>query len=166
MYASRSILRSAGLELSLLGIGGFAIGVFDAGEVSEANLKRALEITRGVGMQAWARTEAPADWHVDDVRFGDFVVRAPIGTAIVGSMTFIDGFHGYASSEPEMAGILVARGRGVSVGASLRRVSSLAIAPTVLELLGLPIPPQMKASPIRELLRGIETPRISKRMTH
>jgi hypothetical protein len=149
-------LRSAGLKVSLLGIGGFAIGVFKDGEKSEANLARALEVARSSGTEAWARAEAPESWHVADPRFGDFVVRAPIGTAIVGSMTMIDGFHGYPASGSEMAGILVARGRGVSVGTKLGRVSSLAIAPTILELLGLPIPSQMKESPIQEFTR--ETP--------
>ena len=55
-----------------------------------------------------------------------------------------------------MAGLLVARGRGVLVGAELGRVSSLAIAPTILELLGLPVPEQMKEPPIAELLIGVE----------
>jgi hypothetical protein len=90
---------------------------------------------------------------VDDVRFGDVVVRAPIGTAIVTPTSLIEGFHGYASSEPEMAGLLVAYGRGVGRGLKLGRVSSLSIAPTVLRLLGLPIPAQMKSPPIPELIR-------------
>ena len=148
-------LRRAGLKLSLLGIGGFASGVFDKGENSTENLARAVEIARKAGLAAWARAEAPADWHVGDPRFGDFVVRAPIGTAIVGSTTLIDGFHGYDAEEPAMAGLLVARGRGVLAGARLGRVSSLAIAPTVLVLLGLPVPAQMKAPPIAELLMGV-----------
>ena len=149
-------LRRAGLEVSLLGTGGFAIGVFDEGAKSDANLTRAVEIARKAGLAAWPRGEAPGKWHVADPRFGDFVVRAPVGTAIVGATTLIDGFHGYDADEPAMAGILVARGRGVLVGARLGRVSSLSIAPTVLELLGLPVPPQMKAPPIAELTNGVE----------
>ena len=54
-----------------------------------------------------------------------------------------------------MAGLFVARGRGVLVGAKLGRVSSLAIAPTILKLLGLPVPPQMKEPAIAELIIGI-----------
>jgi hypothetical protein len=150
-------LRRAGLRLSLLGIGGFAIGVFKDGRKTPADLVRAVEIAREAGAEAWVRTEAPEDWHVADPRFGDFVVRVPIGTAIVGALTPIDAFHGYLSSEPEMAGILVARGRGVGAGVRLGRVSSLAIAPTVLRLLDLPIPPQMKESPIAEMIQGLET---------
>lgn len=159
-------LRKAGLEVSLLGIGGFATGVFADGEKTEATLARAIEIARKAGVEAWARSEAPESWHVADPRYGDFVVRAPVGTAIVGARTLIDGFHGYSSSEPEMAGILLARGRGVSTGVKLGRVSSLAIAPTILELLGLPIPPQMKESPIEEITRGIQPTRLSTKVTH
>jgi len=149
------LLSRAGLELTLLGTGGFATGVFDEGEKSDANLALAVEVARKAGLEAWPRTDAPPAWHVQDPRFGDFVVRAPIGTAIVGPTTLIDGFHGYDATEPAMAGLLVARGRGVLVGAELGRVSSLAIAPTVLELLGLPVPPQMKEPPIAEFLIGV-----------
>ncbi len=150
------LLSRAGLELSLLGTGGFAVGVFEEGAKSDAQLALAVKIARQAGLEAWPREDAPAKWHVADPRFGDFVVRAPIGTAIVGATTMIDGFHGYDAEEPAMAGLLVARGRGVLVGAKLGRVSSLAIAPTVLELLGLPVPEQMKQPPIAELLIGVE----------
>jgi arylsulfatase A-like enzyme len=52
-----------------------------------------------------------------------------------------------------MAGILVAYGRGVRPGIQLGRVSSLSIAPTVLTLLGLPVPGAMEAPVIPELTR-------------
>lgn len=151
------VLRRAGLKVTLLGIGGFATGVFKDGQRTDENLARAVAVAREAGMQAWARAEAPENWHVADPRFGDFVVRAPIGMAIVGARTRIDGFHGYPATEPEMAGILVARGRGVSVGANLGRVSSLAIAPTILKLLGLPIPSQMVEAPIVEITQAIRS---------
>ena len=150
-----SRLRNAGLKLSLLGIGGFATGVFDEGTKSDERVALAIAVARKAGLEAWPRKDAPTDWHVDDARFGDFVVRAPIGTAIVASTTRIDGFHGYDSGEPAMAGLLVARGRGVRPGSNLGRVSSLSIAPTILVLLGLPVPPQMKAPPIADFLVGL-----------
>jgi len=145
-------LGGAGLELSVLGIGGFATIVFDPGEKTEAAVSQAVEIAREAGLEAWPREAAPADWHVGDVRFGDIVVRAPIGTAIVGWTTLLSGFHGYDARAPEMAGILFARGRGVRPGANLGRVSSLAVAPTILRLLDLPIPEAMQAAPIEALL--------------
>jgi predicted AlkP superfamily pyrophosphatase or phosphodiesterase len=147
--------RAAGLRLSISGIGGFAKLVFDAGKGSPRNIARAVSLARAEGLEAWPRNEAPADWHVDDVRFGDVVVRAPIGTAIVGRTTLIDGFHGYDSRAPEMAGMLVARGRGVRPGSRIGRISNLAVAPTVLSLLGLPIPAAMEAPPIGALLVGL-----------
>ena len=159
-------LRAAGLKVSLLGIGGFSIGVFKEGQRSEATMARAIEVAREAGLEAWPRREAPESWHVGDPRFGDFVVRAPIGTAIVGAMTLIDGFHGYSASAPEMAGILVARGRGVRAGTRIGRVSSLAIAPTILELLGLPIPSQMKESPIPEISSGFSPVNDLKKAAH
>ncbi|MCP4906309.1 MAG: alkaline phosphatase family protein [bacterium] len=149
-------LRAARLRLSVLGIGGFATVVFDGGEKTPDALGEAIAIARAGGLEAWAREAAPSDWRVDDPRFGDIVVRAPIGLAIVGATTRIDGFHGYDAREPSMAGLLVARGRGVESGSKLGRVSGLAIAPTILSLLGLPIPAQMKEEPIRGLLAGIE----------
>jgi len=149
-------LRGAGLRVSVLGVGGFASVVLDKENKTPAMIAQAVSLARGVGLEAWPRQEAPADWHVDDPRFGDIVVRAPIGVAIVGPTTRLEGFHGYDAGEPSMAGLLVARGRGVVVGAELGRVSGLAVAPTVLYLLGLPIPKQMKAEPIPGLVRGLE----------
>lgn len=148
-----SLLRKGGARTKVIGIGGFASIYAGPTRRDARSLDRIVEIARAAGLEAHRREAAPRDWHVGDVRFGDVVVRAPIGTAIVTPTSLIDGFHGYASSEPEMAGLLVAYGRGVGQGISLGRVSSLAVAPTVLRLLGLPIPAQMKSPPIPELTR-------------
>ena len=43
----------------------------------------------------------------------------------------------------------MARGRGVRPGTKLGRVSNLSVAPTVLGLLGLPVPASMEARPRR-----------------
>lgn len=146
------LLRENGLFASVLGIGGFATVVFKAPQGDAATLDRAVAVLREHGLEAFRRTHAPRDWHVDHPRFGDIVVRAPLGTAIFGRPGSIEGYHGYAAQAPEMAGLLVARGRGVTPGTKLGRISSLAIAPTVLRLLGLPIPDQMQAAPIDALL--------------
>lgn len=149
-------LREAGLRASVLGIGGFASVLLDGERRSEEGLARTVEIVRGLGLEAHARETAPPDWHVDDPRFGDVVVRAPIGTAIVSARSRdLGGFHGYASDAPEMAGLLVARGRGVRPGTKLPRVSNLSVAPTVLRLLDLPVPAAMEAPAIEGLLVGI-----------
>ena len=148
-----TLLRKNGVRAKTFGVGGFASITVGPTRRSDRDLDRIVEIVGGAGLAAWRRERAPADWHVANPRFGDIVVRAPIGTAIVTARSLIDGFHGYAPSAPEMAALLVAYGRGVRSGASLGRVSSLAIAPTVLRLLGLPVPPQMKAEPIADLTR-------------
>ena len=67
----------------------------------------------------------------------------------------IDGFHGYDATLPEMAGILIAYGRGVKAGTSLGTVSSLSVAPTILRLLDLPVPASMESAPIDGLLEGV-----------
>lgn len=152
------LLDRAGVEAAVLGIGGFATIVFEDDERSEAAIARAVAVAREAGLEASRRTRAPADWHVGDPRFGDVVVRAPVGVAIVTRTTLIDGFHGYPGTAPEMGAVLVARGRGVRVGASLGVVSALQIAPTVLRLLDLPVPAQMTAPPIDGLLDGIGRP--------
>lgn len=148
-----SLLRQHGARAKVIGVGGFASVYAGPTRRDVRSLDRVVEILRGAGLKAHRRTLAPDDWHVDDVRFGDIVVRAPIGTAIVTPTTLIEGFHGYASSEPAMAGILVAYGRGVGEGVRIGRVSSLSIAPTVLTLLGLPVPGAMAAPVIPELTR-------------
>jgi predicted AlkP superfamily pyrophosphatase or phosphodiesterase len=151
-----SKLGGARLGVSVIGVGGFAMIDFDEGKKTPEAVARALSIAREAGLEAWPRREAPSDWHVDHPRFGDIVVRSPPGTAIVTSFTRANGFHGYDARLPAMAGILIARGRGVEPSTSLGIVSSLAIAPTVLRLLNLPVPEAMTTAPIGGLLRGFE----------
>ncbi|MEZ4280232.1 MAG: ectonucleotide pyrophosphatase/phosphodiesterase [Myxococcota bacterium] len=148
-----SLLRKHGARAKVIGIGGFASIYAGPTRRDTRSLDRLVEIVRGAGLEAHRRSLAPVDWHVGDVRFGDVVVRAPIGTAIVTPTSRIEGFHGYAASEPSMAGILVAYGRGVQAGSRLGRVSSLSIAPSVLTLLGLPVPAAMEAPVLSELTR-------------
>ena len=44
---------------------------------------------------------------------------------------------------------------GVAPWTGKRRHSNLSVAPTILKLLGIPIPDQMKAPPIEEMLFGL-----------
>ncbi len=149
----RSVLSDAGLSPRVLGIGGFATVTFAKHRVNRTRIEAAVAAARAAGLEAWARADAPKDWHVDDVRFGDVVVRAPVGTAIVTPTSLIDGFHGYDPETPEMAAMLVARGRGIVAGTRIGRVSNLRVAPTVLALLGLPAPETMQAAPIEAMLQ-------------
>ncbi len=148
-------MRRAGVKASVIGIGGFSSIVFKEAKARDYQVETALRVAREAGLEAWARNDAPADWHVGDVRFGHIVVRAPLGTAIVTARSHIKGYHGYDPQEPAMAGMLVARGRGVQPGSRIGRTSNLSVAPTILKLLGIPIPDQMKAPSIEEMLFGL-----------
>lgn len=148
-------LRREGLRPKVLGVGGFASIVFDPDRRTAERVAEAVRVARAEGLEAYAREAAPRDWHVGDVRFGDVVVRAPIGRAIVSSRTDAVGLHGYDARAPQMAGMLVARGRGIVPGTRVGRVSSLRIAPTVLGLLGLPAPDTMREAPIEEMWVGV-----------
>ena len=153
----QDLLRESGLRVSVLGIGGFASVVLEGRSRTAEGAEQAVRIARAQGLEAWVREEAPDAWSVDDPRFGDVVVRAPVGTAIVSLLSRdLGGFHGYASSAPEMAGLLVARGRGVRPGTKLGRISNLSVAPTVLRLLGLPVPEAMGSPVIDGLVAGLE----------
>jgi len=156
----RRELAAVDADLRVIGVGGFASVVLGGPSETRARGQRMEAIVRrarALGLEAWIRAAAPVGWHVDDLRFGDVVVRAPIGTAIVTATTLIEGFHGYPSEEPEMAALFVAYGRGVRVGAELGVVSNLSVAPTVLRLLGLPIPEAMTAPPIAALGEGLDS---------
>jgi len=129
----------AGLGTRVYGIGGFATVTLAAGadaEAREADARRAVEIARSQGLEAYPRASAPASWRVGHPRFGDVVVRAPVGTAIVSPGLDLGGYHGYDSMEPSMRAILLARGRGARPGTDLGVVRAVDVAPTVLHLLG------------------------------
>ena len=55
------------------------------------------------------------------------------------SKTYL-GTHGYPNSDPELDGIFLASGYGIKPGVKLERVRNLDVAPTVAELLGVPLP--------------------------
>ena len=57
------------------------------------------------------------------------------------------GGHGYLASDPEMDVIFIATGRSVRVGANLGRISVIDVAPTIANLLGVPLP-TAKGKPI------------------
>ena len=134
-----------GVSTRIYGIGGFASVVLagkDAGNPQAA--ERVVERARREGLEAYPRAAAPEDWRVDHPRFGDVVVRAPMGTAIVRPFLWIKGFHGYAPSDAEMQAIFYAVGRGVKPGVRLGEARAIDVAPTVLDLLDQPIPDWME----------------------
>ncbi|MCH2186682.1 alkaline phosphatase family protein [Myxococcota bacterium] len=138
------------ISAEVYGVGGFASIVLlappSSSEVSLAS--HVAQRLRRAGLEAYPRAQAPQSWGVAHPRFGDVVVRAPMGTAIVHQGLNIKGFHGYAPTHHEMDGIFYARGRGVEPGRQLPRVRSVDVAPTVLRLLSQPIPSKMEGHPL------------------
>lgn len=55
------------------------------------------------------------------------------------SKTYL-GTHGYLNSDPELDGIFLASGYGIKPGVKLERVTNLDVAPTIAELLAVPLP--------------------------
>jgi arylsulfatase A-like enzyme len=158
-------LRAAGVRADVIGGGGFATVRLGRGagqrKVAErrAAVARSVEVAGKLGLEAYARGETPASWPTANARFGDLVVLAPVGTAIVdggralaapaAALGFgLQGAHGHRPEAPEMAGLFFALGRGVEPGARPGRVRALDVAPTVLSLLGLPQPAAMTGRPI------------------
>lgn len=148
----QGLLDDQGIGGRVHGGGGFVtITLDDAGR----DRARALETARAAGLEAWPRGEGPPGMEARHARFGDLVALAPPGTTvrrsgIVGRIraVFTGGGHGYRPSEPSMASIFLAMGRGVAPGLAAGEVRARDVAPTVLALLGLPIPDSMQGQPI------------------
>lgn len=147
----QGLLDDADIAGRVRGGGGFVTVTLE----DAADLPRALETARGAGLEAWARGEGPEGLATAHPRFGDFVALAPPGTAIRRSgvvnrirAAFTGGGHGYRPSEPSMASIFLALGRRAAPGHSMNFVHARDVAPTVLSLLGVPVPETMEGSPI------------------
>lgn len=151
----------AGLGARVIGGGGFAqvamIGEMDR----DARIARAIAIAEKLGFEAWPRGAAPSGYAESNPRFGDFVVVAPLGVQItrlgfwartlgrVGlHRSSLRGIHGHRPELPEMSAFFAAIGRGVAPGARPQTVRAIDVAPTVLALLGIPIPDSMEGRPI------------------
>jgi arylsulfatase A-like enzyme len=156
-----SELTAAGLDAKVIGGGGFA-QVELAGDADRvARAERVVAIAREQGLEAWRDGAGPPEYAITNPRFGDVVVVAPLGTGIasqsgiawvlglVGLERFaMRGIHGHRPELPEMSALFGAIGRGVAAGARPGTVRAVDVAPTVLALLGVPIPDWMEGQPI------------------
>ncbi len=145
-------LRGEGVYGEVLGAGGFAT-VWADGDVERA--VRIAGVAQAAGLDAYLRGQAPAELDIDAPRFGDLVVLAPPGTSIGRSLSldrFVRGMHGYRSDVPSMGAIFIAAGRGARPGTKLGRIRNLDVAPTVLALLGIPVPEWMEGSPLAAIV--------------
>jgi predicted AlkP superfamily pyrophosphatase or phosphodiesterase len=154
-------LSGAGLDATVIGGGGFAQVEVRGDADRGARIARAVEIARGLGLEAWPNGQGPPEYAITNARFGDVVVVAPLGTAIAAQSRIdwllgiagIDrfamrGIHGHRPELPEMGALFGAIGRGVAAGARPGTVRAVDVAPTVLALLGLPIPEWMEGRPV------------------
>ncbi len=146
-------LDKAGVRARVLGGGGFAL-------LESSDPDGAVRVARNLSLEAWPRESTPPELPTDNPRFGDVVVVAPVGTAIVrqglrgavqrlmakGGMA-LGGSHGHRPDHPSMRGICVAWGAEVPLG-ELGVVRALDVAPTVLTLLGITPPEWMEGRPL------------------
>ena len=154
-------LTDAGLDATVIGGGGFAQVELRGDADRGSRIARVVEIARGLGLEAWPNGQGPPEYAITNPRFGDVVVVAKLGTAIaeqsgigwllgiVGLERFaMRGIHGHRPELPEMGALFGAIGRGVAAGARPGTVRAVDVAPTVLALLGLPIPEWMEGRPV------------------
>ncbi len=73
------------------------------------------------------------------------------GAEVVRESKIYLGTHGYANSDPELDGIFLASGYGIKPGVKLERVTNLDVAPTIAELLGVPLP-NVEGRVLKEIL--------------
>jgi hypothetical protein len=143
-------LKKDGVRFEALGIGGFAIVYLE--DASAKGVNRVVDTVRGMGLSADSRVGASKALPVNNPRFGDVIVTAPAGTAITYPGLSLEGFHGYSPNEPAMAGIFIAVGRLVPKDLVVPVVRSIDVAPTVLALLGEPVPHWMEGRPLPEFV--------------
>ena len=62
------------------------------------------------------------------------------GDDIVAPRSAPGGTHGFLPDQPDMLGTLVMSGSGIRKGTRLGKISSLSVAPTMAELLGVELP--------------------------
>lgn len=154
-------LADAGIGARVIGGGGFAqVGLIGATDRA-ARTRRAIEVAERLGLEAWPRGAAPPAYAASNPRFGDLVVVAPLGVQITRlgfwarvlgrfglHRSSMRGIHGHRPELPEMSALFAAIGRGVAPGARPGTVRAIDVAPTVLSLLGIPVPDSMEGRPI------------------
>jgi arylsulfatase A-like enzyme len=113
-----------------------------------------VSVHRGAALPATLRLRHPT-------RTGDLVVIAEPGVVLReasldvrgwrwlrGLFGHATGMHGYAPEHPDMAGVLIAKGRGVTAGARLPAARMIDVAATVARLLGIDPPAHSEGVPI------------------
>lgn len=156
--SAKRILRAAGIRARTVHAGAVAhVHLEDPSDV-----ERTLEVLEAQnGVRAFASSALPDELrYAHPSRTGDVValteppyvfssVTSSIGAKLLEATGNRPGMHGYDVREvPEMAGILLATGRGVGARAALGDVRAIDVAATVAELLGIEPPAQSEGQPI------------------
>ncbi|MEE3330646.1 MAG: ectonucleotide pyrophosphatase/phosphodiesterase [Myxococcota bacterium] len=154
----KRILRAAGIRARTV----------HAGAVAHVHLENPNDVERALktleaqdGVRAFASSALPDDLrYAHSSRTGDVValteppyvfssVTSSVGARLLEATGNRPGMHGYDVREvPEMAGILLATGRGVSARAALGDVRAIDVAATVAELLEIDPPAKSEGQPI------------------
>ena len=149
------ILNREGVPAWVTGAGGFAMVYLKTGPELKTGgpadpeaIRRVIQVAEEHGLTAVPLSGERSRPEFSHRRFGDLIVRAPLGTAIYRKGLPSGGFHGYDSGLVEMHGLFLALGRGVAPGRRISTVRAIDVAPTVLELLGLAVPSWMEGQPI------------------
>ncbi len=146
------VLDEHGIKARVSGLGGFANLYLSDRHLDAAARAAACDeieaLASEAGIEAVRVEPGNAQALFTHPRFGDMVLRAPVGTALHRRGVPAGGFHGYASDAPAMHGLFMAFGREVAAGVALDLVRAIDVAPTVLELLGFEPPDWMEGAAI------------------
>lgn len=107
----------------------------------------------------WLRGEIPERFHYSaDPRIGDIVILARAGTTVVtpDRLPKRDGYtHGWDNLTPEMGGIFLARGPGITPGQRIPSFEAVHVYPLLAHLLGLePAPVDGRLEVLAPILGG------------
>lgn len=155
---ARAALEKAGVKGRVFHASGMA-NVYLEGE---GQVERAVEVLRGLDLDAWQREELPVQLRYTHPRAGDVVALARPGQAILSSWAGLGlrhravsltggtvGVHGYdPASTDDVHGIFFALGRGVAPGQRFGEVRTIDVAASVAALLGIEPPSSNEGKPL------------------
>lgn len=155
-------LAGAGIEAQTFGTPVAQIHLEDPADGPEARSVLTELLSDIDGARFYPVDQIPAEWRLaHPTRSGDWIASVPppydfasgfgwesVFRSILVFFGKEFGSHGYDPSLPDMGGIFLAMGRGVTGGRSLGEVHQIDVAATVSELLGIDAPLHSEGEPI------------------